>query len=122
MFLEVFRMFWGVSNVLGRFECFGRVSNVFHGGVSNVFGGVSNVLGCFECFGRVSNVLGCFERFGVFRMFWDVLDKLLHFNLNIRVCCEQLGVHLFLGGVLHITGHRTTYINKQNSGEASKFK
>ena len=30
-------------------------------------------------------------------MFWGVLDKLLHFNLNIRVCCEQLGVHLFSG-------------------------
>ena len=44
-------------------------------------------------FWGVSNVLG---------VFWSVLDKLLHFNLNIRVCCEQLGVHLFLGGVLHI--------------------
>ena len=36
-------MFWGVSNVLGCFEC---------------FGGVSNVLGCFECFG---GVLECFR-------------------------------------------------------------
>ena len=30
-------------------------------------------------------------------MLWGVLDKLLHLNLNIRVCCEQLGVHLFWG-------------------------
>ena len=43
-------------------------------------------------FEGVSDVLG------MFRLFWGVLDQLLHFlNLNIRVCCKQLGVHLFLG-------------------------
>ena len=52
-----------------------------------MFCGVSNVLAVFRMF-------WCFV---VFRMFLGVLDKLLHFNLNIRVCCEQLGLHLFLG-------------------------
>ena len=41
---------------------------------------------------------GSFECFGVVRMFWGVLDKLLHFNLNIRVCCEQLGCICFFYG------------------------
>ena len=42
-------------------------------------------------------------------MFWGVLDKLLHFNLNIRVCCEQLGAHLFFfrrrGCFAHVGHH-----------------
>ena len=51
-----------------------------------------SVSACPCHFGGLSDVLG------VFRMFWGVLDKLLHFNLNIRGCCKQLGVHLFFGG------------------------
>ena len=83
-------MFWCASNVLG-------VSNIL--GVFRMFWGCLEYFGCFECFGGVSNVLPA----AIFWMFWGVLDKLLHFNLNIRVCCEQLWVHLFWGGgVLHI--------------------
>ena len=57
----VFRIFWGVSNLLGCFESFG---------VFRIFWSVSNLLGCFESFGvfrifwSVSNLLGCFESFG----------------------------------------------------------
>ena len=55
---KVFQMYWGVSNVLGCFECIG---------VFRMYWGVYNKLGCFECIGvfqidwGVSNRLGCFE-------------------------------------------------------------
>ena len=44
-----------------------------------MYWGVSNVLGCFECIGvfridwGVSNKLGCFECIGVFQINWGVL-------------------------------------------------
>ena len=53
-----------------------------------------SVSACPCHFGGLSNVLG------VFQMFCGVFDKLLHYHLNM--CCELLGVHLFLGGVLHV--------------------
>jgi hypothetical protein len=58
-------------------ECF----EIFWG-VSNPSLSVSNILGCFESFGvfrifwGVSNLLECFESFGVFRIFWGVSNLL----------------------------------------------
>jgi hypothetical protein len=70
----VFRIFWGVSNLLGCFESFG---------VFRIFWGVSNLLGCFESFG------GCFRlTVAIWFAYWGVL--------------WSLGCNYFLGGVLHI--------------------
>ena len=58
--LGVFRVYWGVSNVLGCFECIG---------VFRIDWGVSNKLGCFECIGVLQinrGVLYIYIYIGVF--------------------------------------------------------
>jgi hypothetical protein len=82
---------------------------VYNCSVSKSFGLFRNLLGCFESqfgcfeyfgvfriFWGVSNLLGCFESFGVFRIFWGVS--------NLLVCFESFGVFRIFWGVSNLLG------------------
>jgi hypothetical protein len=88
----VFRIFWGVSNILECFESFGGVSNLL--GVFRIF------WGCFESFGGVLNLLG------VFWIFWGVFQINLCNLICILRCFVISGVQLFFGGCFAHMGHR----------------
>ena len=91
-------------NLLGCFESQFECFEYF--GVFRIFWGVSNLLGCFESFGVFRIFWGVSNLLGVFRIFWGVFQINRCNLICILRCFVISGVQLFFGGCFAHMGHR----------------
>ena len=92
-------------NLLGCFESQFECFEYF--GVFRIFWGVSNLLGCFESFGVFRIFWGVSNLLGVFRIFWGVFQINRCNLICILRCFVISGVQLFFGGCFAHMGHRS---------------